>query len=209
LAGRIGERVTGEGITIIEDPLDPSDLGLAAPFDREGVWRRKVVVVEKGIAQNVLYDRTYAARLGATSSGSALAPDASGGGGVGACSVHLEGGVAENIDELVRGVERGVYVCRFHYVNGLLETRRAVMTGLTRDGCFLIENGRIVRPVGNLRFTDSLLEGLARVDGMTRARTAIPTWWSDAGATVAPAVRMRALHFTGRSQEQPRLAPLR
>lgn len=209
LAGRIGERVTGEGITLIEDPLDPSDLGLAAPFDREGVWRRKVVVVGKGIAQNVLYDRTYAARLGATSSGSALAPDALGSGGVGACSLHLEGGAAESIDELVRGVERGVYVCRFHYVNGLLETRRAVMTGLTRDGCFLIENGRIVRPIGNLRFTDSLLEGLARVDGMTRARTAIPTWWSDAGATVVPAVRMRALHFNGRSQEQPRLASLR
>jgi PmbA protein len=83
------------------------------------------------------------------------------------------------------------------------------MTGLTRDGCFLIENGKIVRPIGNLRFTDSLLEGLARVDGMTRARTAIPTWWSDAGATVVPAVRMRALHFNGRSQEQPRLASLR
>jgi PmbA protein len=203
LAGRIGERVTGDGITIVEDPLDSSHLGLAAPFDREGVWRRKVVLIERGIAQNVLYDRTYAARLGTTSSGSALAPDASSSGGVGACSVHLEGGTAENIDELVQGVDRGVYVCRLHYVNGLLEPRRGVMTGLTRDGCFLIEKGKIVRPVGNLRFTDSFLEGLARVDGMTRGRAAIPTWWSDAGATVAPAIRMRAFHFNGRSQEPP------
>ena len=61
------------------------------------------------------------------------------------------------------------------------------MTGLTRDGCFLIEKGRITRAVGNLRFTDSLLEGLARCDGLTRARAAIPTSWSDAGAYVVPA----------------------
>jgi PmbA protein len=201
LAGRMGERVTGEGITLVEDPLDPSDLGLAAPFDREGVWRRKVVLIERGIARDVLYDRTYGARLGATSSGSALAPDGSSSDGVGACAIHLEAGTAESIDELVQGVERGVYVCRLHYVNGLLEPRRAVMTGLTRDGCFLIEKGKILRPVGNLRFTDSFLEALARADGMTRTRAAIPTWWSDAGATVTPAVRMRAFHFNGRSQE--------
>ncbi len=76
------------------------------------------------------------------------------------------------------------------------------MTGLTRDGCFLIEKGKIARPVGNLRFTDSFLEGLARCDGMTRARRAVPTYWSDAGAYVAPAVRIRRWRFNGRSQER-------
>jgi predicted Zn-dependent protease len=74
------------------------------------------------------------------------------------------------------------------------------MTGLTRDGCFLIEKGKVTRAVGNLRFTDSFLEALARCDGATRARKAIPTWWSDAGAFVAPAVRIRGLRFNGRSQ---------
>ena len=204
LAGRIGERVTGEAITIVEDPLDSGAMGLAVPFDREGVWRRRVPLIERGIARDVLYDRTYAARLGAASSGSALAPDGASSQGVGACALHLDGGIANTVDELIRDVERGVYVCRLHYVNGLLEPRRAVMTGLTRDGCFLIKKGKISRPIGNLRFTDSFLEALARADGMTRARAAIPTCWSDAGATVVPAVRIRGFCFNGRSQEPPR-----
>jgi PmbA protein len=205
LAGRLGQRITGESITIVEDPLDAGDMGLAAPFDREGVWRRRVPLIEKGIARGVLFDRACAARMGGASTGSSLAPDGMTGGGVGACSLHLEGGSAGSVEELVQGVERGVYVCRLHYVNGLLEPRRAVMTGLTRDGCFLIEKGKISRPVGNMRFTDSFLEGLARSDAMTRARIAVPTWWSDAGACVVPAVRMRAFQFNGKSQEAPRL----
>jgi predicted Zn-dependent protease len=141
--------------------------------------------------------------MNATSTGSSLAPDGSGSAGVGACALHLAGGTVEGVDELIAGVDRGLYVCRLHYVNGLLEPRRAVMTGLTRDGCFLIEKGKITRPVGNLRFTDSFLEGLARSDGMTRARVAVPTWWSDAGASVVPAVRMRAFRFNGKSQQAP------
>jgi predicted Zn-dependent protease len=204
LAGRIGERITGDAVTIVEDPLDPGDLGLAAPFDREGVWRQRVPLVEEGIARAVLFDRIHAARMSAVSTGSSLAPDASGGAGVGACALHLKGGTAEGVDELIAGVDRGIYVCRLHYVNGLLEPRRAVMTGLTRDGCFLIERGKLTRPVGNLRFTDSFLEGLARSDGMTRGQVAVPTWWSDAGASVAPAVRMRAFRFNGKSQEPRR-----
>jgi predicted Zn-dependent protease len=203
LFGRIGMPITGEQVTIVEDPLDPSDLGLAAPFDREGVWRRRVPLLQDGVARSVLFDRIHAIRMNATSTGSSLAPDGSGSAGVGACALHLAGGTVEGVDELIAGVDRGLYVCRLHYVNGLLEPRRAVMTGLTRDGCFLIEKGKITRPVGNLRFTDSFLEGLARSDGMTRARVAVPTWWSDAGASVVPAVRMRAFRFNGKSQQAP------
>jgi predicted Zn-dependent protease len=76
------------------------------------------------------------------------------------------------------------------------------MTGLTRDGCFLVEKGKITRPVGNLRFTDSFLEGLARCDAMTKRRVAVPTWWSSSGACIVPAVRMRAFKFNGKSQEK-------
>jgi predicted Zn-dependent protease len=199
MAGRFGERITGERITIVEDPLDASDLGLSAPFDREGTWRRRVPLVERGVARAVLYDRTYAARVGKTSTGSALPEN------VGACSLHLSAGDAASVEELVTGMDRGLYVCRLHYVNGLLEPRRAVMTGLTRDGCFLVEKGKISRAVGNMRFTESFLEALARSDGMTQARRAIPTWWSEAGACVVPAVRMRRVCFNGRSQERPKL----
>jgi predicted Zn-dependent protease len=205
IAGRLGQRITGEGIDVTEDPLDPSELGFGVPFDREGTPRRRVRLIEKGIARAVLYDRTYAARAGATSTGSALVPSMGSGGGVGATSVALGAGNDASVDDLLAGIDRGLYICRLHYVNGLLEPRRAVMTGLTRDGCFLVEKGKIARPVGNLRFTDSLLEGLARCDGMTRDRKAVPTWWSDAGAFVAPALRLRSFCFNGRSQERTKL----
>ncbi len=202
LAGRLGERITGEGISIVENPLDASDLGFGAPFDREGTPRRSVPLVEGGVARAILYDRTYAARAGTASTGSALLPGLGSPGGVGATSVALGAGSAASVEDLISGVDRGLYVCRLHYVNGLLEPRRAVMTGLTRDGCFLVERGKITRPVGNLRFTDSFLEGLARCDAMTRVRRAVPTWWSDAGAFVAPAIRIRAFRFNGKSQER-------
>ena len=205
LAGRLDQRITGEGIDLVEDPLDASELGFGVPFDREGTWRQRVPIVERGLARAVLYDRTYGARAGKASTGSALLPAMGSAGGVGATAFSLAGGEAGSVDELISGIDRGLYVCRLHYVNGLLEPRRAVMTGLTRDGCFLVEKGKIARPVGNLRFTDSLLEGLARCDAMTRARKAIPTFWSDAGAVVAPAIRMRAFRFNGRSQQAPKL----
>jgi predicted Zn-dependent protease len=206
LAGRLGERITGDNVELVENPLDPSELGFGAPFDREGTRRQRVPVVDRGVARAVLYDRTYAARAGATSTGSALPPAPGSPGGVGATSVALGAGTAASVDDLLADVDRGLYICRLHYVNGLLEPRRAVMTGLTRDGCFLVERGKIVRPVGNLRFTDSLLEGLGRCDAMTRARRAVPTWWSDAGAFVSPAIRMRGFRFNGKSQERPSLA---
>jgi PmbA protein len=204
MAGRLGERITGGGVDLVEDPLcDDLALGFGPPFDREGTWKRRVPLVEKGIARAILYDRTYAARMGAVSTGSAQLPAPGSAGGIGPTSLMLGAGTAAGVDELLAGVERGLYVCRLHYVNGLLDPRRAVMTGLTRDGCFLVENGKLGRAVGNMRFTDSLLEGLARCDGMTRERKAIPTMWSDSGAFVSPAVRIRSWRFNGRSQEAP------
>ncbi len=198
---RIGERITGECVTLVEDAtLDDPAFGFGAPFDREGTARRRIALIEQGIARNVLYDRTYAARAGVASTGSAQLGEVGGAGGIGTSNMRMSGGDAANVDELIAGIDRGLYVCRLHYVNGLLETPRAVMTGLTRDGCFLVERGKITRAVGNMRFTDSLLEGLSRCDGMTKERRAVPTWWSEGGCVVSPAVRMRAFAFNGKSQ---------
>jgi predicted Zn-dependent protease len=115
----------------------------------------------------------------------------------------MEGGDAASPEELVRGMKRGLWICRLHYVNGLVDTRRTVMTGLTRDGCFLVEDGKISRPVLNLRFTDSFLEALGRCDGMTRERATVLTWWSETGSTVVPAIRLRGFRFNAGS---PRLS---
>ena len=200
LAGRIGEPISGSALTVIEDPS--SELALAGPFDREGVTRQTVPLVERGVARGVVYDRIWAARMKTESTGAALASNFAEGGSV-PSSLVVGGGKAKSSDELVGGIERGLYVRRLHYVNGMLEPRRAVMTGLTRDGTFLVEDGKITRAVGNMRFTDSLLEAFERVDGLTEARQLCPTWWSDAGSVAAPAVRVRRLRFTGGSQKRP------
>ena len=205
LAGRFGESVTGASVDITEDPLDPSELGFGAPFDREGTLRKSVPIIAGGVAKNVLTDRTYASRRNETSTGSSVLASIGGGSSIAAVALQLGAGKAASVDELVSGIDRGLYVCRLHYVNGMLEPRRAVMTGLTRDGCFWVENGKIQHAVGNLRFTDSVLEGFARIDAMTAGRKAIPTWWSPAGAYVAPAIRMRQFRFNGKSQEAPAL----
>ena len=97
-------------------------------------------------------------------------------------------------------MSRGLWISRFHYVNGLLEPKRAVMTGLTRDGCFLMEDGVRKGGVSTLRFTDSILEALERVDGITEQVKVVPTWWSSGGAFVCPTLLIRDLQFTGKSR---------
>ena len=79
------------------------------------------------------------------------------------------------------------------------------MTGMTRDGTFLIEDGVRTRGVKNLRFTDSILEAFARIDGVGVRREAVTTWWSESGAFVAPALLIRGLRFTSGSAPDPEL----
>jgi PmbA protein len=200
LSGRLGQRISGESLTVTEDPLSP--LALAAPFDREGVARRRVSLIERGIARGVVHDRNTAARAGARSTGNAAPPQGYGASGPTPSSLIVEGGSAKDLDELISGVKRGLYVRRLHYVNGYLEPRRAVMTGLTRDGTFLIEDGKITGAIGSMRFTDSLLEAFARCDGLSQERIAVPNWWSLAGSVAAPAARIRNLRFTSESRSR-------
>jgi predicted Zn-dependent protease len=83
----------------------------------------------------------------------------------------------------------------------MLDTRRALMTGTTRDGTFWVENGEIVRPVRNLRFTDSILAAFARVDGVGDDLLALPTWWSEGGVVFTPSLRIRGFRFSGAAEQ--------
>ncbi len=203
LSGRLGERITAESFSVVEDPLGAH--AFAAPFDREGVARRQVPLIVRGVAQGVVHDRLTANRAGVSSTGNAAQPGGFGVGGPLPSSLVVQGGSAKSVDELIAGVDRGLYVRRLHYVNGYLEPRRAVMTGLTRDGTFLIEGGKVTRPIESMRFTDSLLEALERADGMdsmTAERVIAPNWWSAGGSVAAPAVRIRGLTFSSGSREK-------
>ncbi|MBL8682998.1 MAG: TldD/PmbA family protein [Myxococcales bacterium] len=198
-AGRLGERVTGENITLRDEGA--SDRSFSSAFDREGTARRSLVLIDRGVATSVVYDRLHGAREGRPSTGNAAPPSAWEDAPV-AQSLVMDGG-SDTLESLVAKVDRGLWITRFHYVNGFLDPRRTLMTGLTRDGTFVIERGARGRGVRNMRFTDSVFEALARCEGLSSLIEAVPTWWSDSGAFYAPSVLIRGLKFSGGGVEPP------
>jgi predicted Zn-dependent protease len=194
LAGRAGERITG-AVSFVDDAAAGEEGAPARPFDSEGTPVQRLVLIEGGVARTPAYDRASAARAGTSSTGHAI-PIADELYDSGPVPQHLQ--MAAGTDDeagLLSRVERGLWVSRFHYVNGLLDTRRALMTGMTRDGLFLIENGRVGRAVRNLRWTESVLEAFARLGGITRARVAVAASLGDS-VFVCPTVLARGWRFT-------------
>lgn len=198
-AGRLGHAVTGSRVTLVEDGA--SEHAFVAGFDREGTARERVVLIENGVATSALYDRLHGLREGRRSTGNAAPPSAWEDAPI-AQALAMEGG-EDTLEGLVAKVDRGLWVSRFHYVNGFIEPRRTVMTGLTRDGTFLIERGERGRGVRNMRFTDSVFEALMRCDGLTRALECVATSWNEGGAITAPALLIRGLRFTGGGVQPP------
>jgi PmbA protein len=166
LSGRIGERVADEKITIADDPLDSH--GLPKAFDFEGTPKQRVLLIEDGVARGVVWDRTTAARArnGASTTGHA-GPVESRDWGPLPYSLSVAPGAAESVDELAELVADGIYVTRLHYL-GVIDPRRGIVTGMTRDGTFRIRGGKIAEPLVNLRFTVSVPDLLAEVYGLTR-----------------------------------------
>ena len=183
-----GRRIGSELVTIVDDGYDPS--GLPLPFDFEGVAKKRVVLVEDGVCRDVVYDSQTAARAGVTSTGHGLpAPNTW---GPFPLNMLMEAGTAER-GELIAGLDRGLLVTRFHYTNPV-HPKLAIVTGMTRDGTFLVEGGRIVGPVKNLRYTQSYLDALAGTVAVARSRKALKGFL---GAAVVPAVRIDGWTFTG------------
>ena len=197
LVGRLDTRVTAAAINISDSPRYP--LTLPRAFDAEGVPKNPLPLIQDGIAANVVHDtRSSALVEGATSTGHALAPGGSSWGCLPTNMVMVGGGAADEAD-LCTTIERGVYVTRLWYTN-VLRPNETLITGVTRDGTFLIEDGRIAAPLGDLRLTDSVL----RVLEQTEALTSSHRLWNEgefygrrfAAGTVAPAIRS-TLRFSG------------
>src|SRR5947207_13348797 len=146
MTGRIGERVTGESFTLVDHAMDARTI--AVPFDVEGTPRQKVMLVEGGVARGPVYDRASAKAMGARSTGHAADPSRYASGGH-AGNLTMSGGSATR-EELIGAVARGILITRFHYTN-TPDPRAATMTGTTRDGPFLIENGKTTRAPANVR----------------------------------------------------------
>lgn len=189
VGGRLGEKVTGP-ITLVDDPFDPD--GLPMPFDYEGAPSSRVALIEDGVARAVVYDSQSAARANAKNTGHALptnpfAP-------VMPMHLRLEAG-DKTRQELVGGVKRGLLVTRFHYTRWVHQLR-TIVTGMTREGTFLIEDGQIAHPVKNLRFTQSYHDALRGTLGISSDLTLIPGGFGSTARRV-PALRLAAFTFTG------------
>jgi predicted Zn-dependent protease len=195
MSGKIGEKVTGEQVTIYDDATDGSAIGF--PFDFEGVPKRKVELITNGHAKGVAYDSLTAHKDSVQSTGHALTPDSMGEGGI-ALNVFFNGGQS-NLKEMIGNVENGLLVTRFHYINGFIDTPHAVLTGMTRDGLMRIKNGRLKGGVRNLRFTDSFLRAFETVKALSADRQLINAWWDSLGCISVPAVHLGSFRFTGKT----------
>jgi predicted Zn-dependent protease len=161
LAGRLGRTVGSPGINLSDAPHLPASLRRA--FDAEGVSKAPLPLIQDGVAHRVVHDTRSAALAGEASTGHALAP----GGGPAPLPTNLVliGGGAADEGELCAPIERGVYVTRLWYGN-VVRPKETLVTAGTRDGTFLIEDGRVSRPLRDLRLTDSVLGMLARTDAL-------------------------------------------
>ncbi|MCW2998104.1 MAG: hypothetical protein JWN65_1653 [Solirubrobacterales bacterium] len=164
LVDRLGTRVAASAVNLSDSPRFTRTLPRA--FDAEGVAKAPVPLIQDGIAHRIVHDTRSAARAGggATSTGHAVAP---GGSPYGphATNLVLIGGGAADEAELCLPIERGLYVTRLWYLN-VVHERSALLTGTSRDGTFLIEDGRITRPVRDVRFTDSPLRILEATEAL-------------------------------------------
>jgi predicted Zn-dependent protease len=190
---RIGDGQFDPSITLADDVTHPMAVGIG--FDAEGTPKQRVDLVTDGVTRGLIHDRRTAKALGAESTGNAIA----GAGPFGALPANLilEAG-ARDQGALVSGMDRGLLVTDFWYTR-ILDPRTMVVTGLTRNGVWLVEDGRIVRPVTNLRFTQSYLEALApgAVRGMGSDLTLVGGATFGFGAYVVPSLHLESWNFTG------------
>jgi predicted Zn-dependent protease len=189
---RLGESQFDSAISVADDVAHPMAVGVG--FDAEGTPKSRVDLVQGGVTTSIVHDRRTAKALGSQSTGHAV-PGAGAFGALPANLVLEPGG--PSAEQLLAGVGRGLLVTDFWYTR-VLDPRTIVVTGLTRNGVWLIEDGEIVRPVTNLRFTQSFVEALGpgRVEAVGgRARFADCEWGP--GLVHTPALRLSAWRFTG------------
>ena len=169
IAGKLGQRLFDEKLSIWDDALDPA--GLPKAFDFEGAPKQRVPLVEEGVARGAVWDRVTAARAGETPTGHAPPPELRTYGSI-PFALSIAPGDAASSEELAARVGDGIYVTRFHYLS-VVNPREGVITGMTRDGTFHIRDGRIAEPLVNLRFTVSMPDMLADLPGLTREPTLV------------------------------------
>jgi PmbA protein len=188
-------QVFGDNITIADDAADETFLPF--PFDLEGVPKQRIPLIDRGIIRRPVVDKLYADRLSLPLTGNCWQLGSSEHGS----TFHLSmAGGDSTREEMIAGTKLGIWVTRFNYVNGLLEPKSALMTGTTRDGTFLVRDGKVVARLPNLRWTQSITEAFSNVEALSSERQIIGTWYNPFGGTIAPTIKVRKWTFTGQQE---------
>ncbi|MBI2268497.1 MAG: TldD/PmbA family protein [Candidatus Blackburnbacteria bacterium] len=193
-SSKLGEDVLGENITIIDDPLNEE--GFPMPFDFEGHPKRKLEIIKNGKLLNLTYDSYHAGKHKTENTGHALpAPNT-----FGPIPLHLrfEPG-KKSLEEMIKGVKKGLLVTRLWYVR-YLNPRSLSITGMTRDGTFLIKNGEIVAGLKNLRFNQSIPDALKNVVEVGRDLTPLASFETELGTNRMPALHIAGWNFTSTTE---------
>lgn len=187
---RAGEQVASRLVTLNDDAA--ADRGLPFPFDAEGSDKQRVTLLDRGAVGSAVTDLATGARTGLGSTGHAHIAREESPAPVPA-NLQLTAGES-GVDDLVAGVENGVYVQRFWYLR-VVDPVSTTLTGVSRDACWRIEGGRLTTPVRGARWTERLFGVLSRVDGVSRERLCQPlaNVWN--GSVTAPALRVRGFTF--------------
>ena len=195
MSGRIGEPVMAQNVSIWDDGLAPDTI--QSPFDYEGVPKQPVMFIDHGVAKGVVWDTYYANTQGGgqRSTGHALPAGVT----FGPMPLHMflaTGDAAR--DDMLSDVKRGLWVSRFWYTR-TVHPLNVVVTGMTRDGTFLIEDGKIVGPVRSMRFTQGYVEALNHVDAISR-ESMLTLGDIGGGVRRVPALKLAKWTFTGVSE---------
>jgi predicted Zn-dependent protease len=199
LNGRVGTQLFGENITIWDDVAHPLQAG--SPFDGEGVRRKRLALVENGVVKRLVYARATAARMKrseykdttglieATGHGFALPNE------MGELPQNIVFTAPQNtqtVEQMIASTERGVLVTRLWYIREV-EPFEKMLTGMTRDGTFYVENGRVQHGVRNFRFNESLIHMLSNVEAMS---VPVRASGEESFDMVVPAMKVREFNFT-------------
>jgi len=198
LSGKLGTKVFDSRITIVDDPF--AKRGFAFPFDFEGVPKKRLVLVENGVAKNVVYDSLTAGKVGKKNTGHALsAPNP-----FGPVPTHvIAKGGDQDLNSIIGQTKRGVLVTRFHYTN-VIDPHKLTFTGMTRDGTFLIEDGEITSGIRNMRFTENIAECFNKIGSISKTTTLVASEPGYGGrfalGTITPIFVIKDFNFTSTTQ---------
>ncbi len=185
--GRVGQKLFGENVNIRDDVYNPMQTG--APFDGEGVPRERVTLVEKGVVKNLVYSRQTAHKLGVQPTGHGFPlPNEY---GEAPMNIVFDGDKS-SVDEMVRSTARGLLVTRLWYIREV-DPYQKILTGMTRDGTFWIEDGEVRYGVKNLRFNQSILEMLGQIEMMGPPQR---TAGEESFEMVVPPLKVREINFS-------------